>query len=168
LIEEIRGVTLPDVFGAAVLATVIAAAGAWAAAGRAASPARVRAGIAIVALFALELGVFTLLLPAVNVEKSYRSIAVAAAAEAGEGRRVGLMRDRPMLGGLLYYGGRPVAPLETPEDLRAFIAGGGRAIVVKAKKLGQVEAVTPVEVKARARSGPRELLVVTPKGAPPA
>ncbi len=167
VIGEVRGVPLPDALGAAVLATVIGAAGAWAAAGRAASPARVRAGIAIAALFVLELSVFALLLPAVNVEKSYRSIAVAAAAEAGEGRRVGLMRDQPMLGGLLYYGGRPVALLESPEDLRAFIAGGGRAIVVKAKKLDQVQAVAPVEVKARARSGRREMLVVTPKGTPP-
>jgi 4-amino-4-deoxy-L-arabinose transferase-like glycosyltransferase len=168
VIDEVRGIALPDALGAAVLATVITAAGAWAAAGRAASPARLRAGIAIAALFAVELSVFALLLPAVNVEKSYRSIAVAAAAEAGEGGRVGLMRDRPMLGGLLYYGGRPVVLLKSPEELRAFIAEGGRAIVVKAKKLDQVETVAPVEVKARTHSGWREMLVVTPKGAPPA
>jgi 4-amino-4-deoxy-L-arabinose transferase-like glycosyltransferase len=167
LIGEFKGVALPGAFGVAVLLGALVAAAAWALAGRARAPAQVRTGIGIASVFALELGIFALVFPAVNVEKSYRSIAVAAAAQAGEGGRVGLMRDEPTMGGLIYYGGRRVTLLESPESVRAYIEGGGRAIVVKAKKLHLVEAVAPVDVTARARLGAREMLVVAPRQAPP-
>jgi hypothetical protein len=50
--------------------------------------------------------------------------------------------------------------LRTPEDVERFFAEGGRALVLKRKKLTRLS--VPVEVVHKARSGKRELLVVTP------
>jgi hypothetical protein len=68
-----------------------------------------------------------------------------------------------MAGGLVYYGGRPVRELDTPDSVRAFVAQGGRALVIKRRKLRErVESVVPVEVVASARTGRREVVVVRP------
>ena len=68
------------------------------------------------------------------------------------------------MGGLVYYSGHPVLELDTPLEARAFLARGGRAVVLEAKKLDRLVAVVPVEVKGRARSEDRTLLVVAPSG----
>jgi hypothetical protein len=59
-----------------------------------------------------------------------------------------------------------VVPLRTHEDLNHFVSAGGRVIVVPEKHLARVTRVTPVEIRSRARSGRRSLLVVsaTPAG----
>jgi hypothetical protein len=80
---------------------------------------------------------------------------------------VGLLGDRALAGGLVYYGRRPVSLLSTPESVERFVAGGGRAIIVQERKLARVEGVVPVRVEARFREGRRALLVVTPAGAQP-
>jgi hypothetical protein len=80
---------------------------------------------------------------------------------------VGLLGDRALAGGLVYYGGRPVTLLSTPESVERFVAEGGAAIVVQARKLPRVEAVVPVRVEARFREGRRALLVVSPAPATP-
>jgi hypothetical protein len=65
-----------------------------------------------------------------------------------------------MVGGLAYYGDRRVAELRTPEDVERFFAAGGGALVLKKKKLERLD--MPLAIVHRARSGRRELVVVTP------
>jgi 4-amino-4-deoxy-L-arabinose transferase-like glycosyltransferase len=112
-------------------------------------------------LGAVELAVFLLLLPALEPTSSLRPTALAAAEHTPPAGRIGLLGSRAMVGGLAYYGGRRVAELRTPEEVERFFAEGGGAVVLKAKKLPRL--ATPVEVVHRARSGRRELLVVTPR-----
>ena len=69
-----------------------------------------------------------------------------------------------MVGGLVYYGGRRVVPLRSPESIRAFLAAGGRTLVVKERKLERVTALTPVRVVGRARAGRRSVVVVVADG----
>jgi 4-amino-4-deoxy-L-arabinose transferase-like glycosyltransferase len=155
------GVELPGVFpalclalfGAALLA-FRAARGSWLA----------RAGVVAAGVALAELLVFTAVLPALEVEKSPRQIALQAAALTPPGQSVGTTRGT-LVGALAYYGGRRVTVLNQPEAIAAFLAGGGRAIVTEARNLGRVEAVTPVEIRFRARQGRRALVVVTPAGA---
>jgi hypothetical protein len=74
-----------------------------------------------------------------------------------------VLGSRALVGGLNYYGGRRVEVLRTPEDVERFFAGGGRALVLKRKKLERLS--SPVEIVHTTRSGKRELLVVTPAAA---
>jgi len=120
-------------------------------------------GLVAGTLAAVELAVFLLLLPALEPTTTLRPTALAAAEHTPPGGRIGLLGDRSMTGGLVYYGERRVAPLRTPQDVERFFAEGGRALVLKRKKLERL--TVPVEVVHRARSGRRELLVVTPRTA---
>jgi hypothetical protein len=56
-----------------------------------------------------------------------------------------------------------VTPLEDDAALRAFLADGGRALIVRRRDLPRVEAIAPVEVRDEARRGRRALVVVTPR-----
>jgi len=112
---------------------------------------------------AVELAMFLLLLPALEPIQTLRPTAVAAGHLTPEGQRIGLLGNRAMVGALDYYGGRKVAVLRTAEDVARFFEGGGRALVVRGKKLERLP--VPVEIAHRARSGGRELLVVTPVAA---
>jgi 4-amino-4-deoxy-L-arabinose transferase-like glycosyltransferase len=112
---------------------------------------------------AVELTVFLLLLPALEPTQTLRPTAEAAGRLTPEGERIGVLGSRAMVGGLNYYGGRQVEVLRTPEDVDRFFAGGGRALVLKRKKLERV--TTPVEIVHTTRSGKRELIVVTPSAA---
>jgi 4-amino-4-deoxy-L-arabinose transferase-like glycosyltransferase len=112
-------------------------------------------------LAAVELAVFLLLYPALEPTTTLRPTALAAAEHTPEGGRIGLLGNRAMVGGLAYYGGRRVAELRTPEDVERFFAEGGGALVLKRRKLERLE--MPLEIVHRARSGRRELVVVTPK-----
>jgi 4-amino-4-deoxy-L-arabinose transferase-like glycosyltransferase len=123
-----------------------------------------RAGVVVAGVALAELLVFTAVFPAVDVEKSPRRVAEEAAALTPPGASVGVTRVT-LVGALAYYGGRPVTELKEPEAIAAFLAGGGRAIVTEERHLGRVEAVTPVEIRFRARQGRRALVVVTPGAA---
>jgi 4-amino-4-deoxy-L-arabinose transferase-like glycosyltransferase len=114
-------------------------------------------------LAAVELAVFLLLLPALEPTTTLRPTALAAAEHTPPDGRIGLLGSRSMVGGLAYYGGRRVAELRTPEDVERFFAEGGGALVLKEKKLERLD--MPVEIVHRARSGRRELVVVTPRTA---
>ena len=61
---------------------------------------------------------------------------------------------------VLYYGGRPVTALRSPESIRAFLDAGGRTFVVKQRKLERVTAHVPVREVSRSRAGRRAVLVV--------
>jgi 4-amino-4-deoxy-L-arabinose transferase-like glycosyltransferase len=123
-----------------------------------------RAGVVVAGVALAELLVFTAVFPALDAEKSPRRVAEEAAALTPAGASIGVTRGT-LVGALAYYGGRPVTELNGPEAIAAFLAGGGRAIVTEERNLGRVEAVTPVEIRFRARQGRRALVVVTPGAA---
>ena len=126
---------------------------------RAVARARAACGCAlampVVAVWAFLLVLFTVVYPALDPGKSPRPIAEAAAALTPEGGSIGLVGDVQMAGGLVYYGRRHVEALDDAASIERFLAAGGRAIVVEEKKRERVDAVTPVDVRFRAREGSR-------------
>ena len=173
LSPQVSGVSLPRTFGATVAVIAVAGACAWGWLGRGdPTPDNVgreratlrRIGVAVTGTFALLVAAFHLLYPSLDDEKSPRPVALAAAALVPPGEPIGLLGSSPLVGGLVYYGGRAVQELDTPLEARAFLVRGGRAIVLEAKKLDRLNAVVPVEVRARTRAEDRTLLVVVPSG----
>jgi 4-amino-4-deoxy-L-arabinose transferase-like glycosyltransferase len=150
------------VFGAVLLAVAAAAGVAWRRRAGALAPLPACLGLLAAAAFAVELAVFLLLFPGLEAGKSPRPVAVAAARLTDPARPVGLLGQRAMVGGLVYYGGRTVVRLRTPQSVARFVAAGGTALVIKERELPLVEAVVPVRVEARFREGRRALLVVSP------
>jgi len=126
-------------------------------------PAFVFPGLVAGTIAAVYLTLFLLLLPALEPTQTLRPTAEAAGQHTPPGQRIGVLGSRAMVGGLNYYGRRRVSVLRTPEDVERFFAEGGGALVLKRKKLERL--TVPVEVVHRARSGKRELLVVTPRTA---
>jgi len=131
------------------------------------APLLAHAAISVTAVFAVELAVFTLLYAALDPIRSTRPISEAAAQITPAGESIGLVGDRSMVGGLVYYTGHHVEALKTPEDIQGFLAEGGRTFVLKRRKLERVEAHTPVEIVGSSRTGRRELVVAIPAGSPP-
>jgi len=169
LVPVFPQVDIPVVLALAVTTAVALPAWAFRRAGTSAG-ALGQLAVLVAAVLAIELSVFTLLLPALDPQKSPRPIAVEAARWVGPGERIGLLGERPFTGGLVYYSGHPVARLDDPAALsRFFEEEDGGAAVMTAAALGGARAATPVEVRARFRSGRREMLVVTPapEGAAP-
>jgi 4-amino-4-deoxy-L-arabinose transferase-like glycosyltransferase len=147
-------------FGCAAAAAVVGGVAAWIVLRRSGSGAVQRIGVAVAAAWTVELAIFHALYPALDGMRSPRSIATAATGATAAGAPIGLVSDRAMLGGLLFYGGRPVVPLKSPESIRAFLDDGGRTFVVKARKLERITAHTPVREVSRTRAGRRAVLVV--------
>lgn len=132
------------------------------------APLAARLAVPIAMAFAFELALFTITWPARDPLKSPRAVAEAAAALTPPDGAIGLVGDRALVGGLVYYGGRRVARLDGPDAIARFFADGGRAVVVQARKLDRVAAAAPVQVAFRAREGRRALVVATPQSpAPP-
>ena len=147
-------------FGGATAAVAIGAVAAWVVLRRNGVASLRRLPVVVGAAWAVLAAAFQLLYPALDGLRSPRPIAVAAAAVTPEGEPIGLVSDRAMTGGLLYYGGRPVATLRSAESVRAFLDGGGRTFVVKQRKLERVTAHVPVREVSRSRAGRRAVLVV--------
>jgi len=173
LFPQISGVSLPRTFGAALASIAAGGTAAWGWLGRGdLTPPHVgweratlcRIGVAVACAFALLASAFHLLYPSLDDEKSPRPVALAAAALVPPGEPIGLLGSSPLVGGLVYYGGRAVRELDSPVEASAFVAHGGRAIVLEAKKLDRLTAVVPVEVRSRTRAADRTLLVVIPSG----
>jgi 4-amino-4-deoxy-L-arabinose transferase-like glycosyltransferase len=151
-------------FGCASLALASGGFAAWIVTRRHGSAALRRVAIPVLGAGLVELAAFQLLYPALDAARSAQPIAALAARATPEGEPVGLVSDRAMLGGLVYYGGRRVVALGSPESIRAFLDGGGRTLVVKERKLERVTAVTPVRIAGRARAGRRAVVVVVADG----
>jgi 4-amino-4-deoxy-L-arabinose transferase-like glycosyltransferase len=160
--DPLGDATASLVAGAGAVAVVAAAAVAQLGFARARAPLRLRLAVPAVAVWALLLLVFTVVYPTRDADKSPRSIALAAAELTPPERRIGLVGDAAMAGGLAYYGERRVALLRGGDDVAAFFAAGGRAVVVAEKKRDRVEGAAPVRVHHRAREGRRAVLVLTP------
>jgi 4-amino-4-deoxy-L-arabinose transferase-like glycosyltransferase len=163
---EIAGVAVPVGAALGLVGSSAAAVAGWRFAARARDPARLRVGVVVAFAFAVELCVFTLAFPALDPEKSPRPVAEAAAALTPPGEAVGLVSKRSLVGGLLYYGERPVSLLESPDAVAEFVERGGRAIVVPESRIEGIGDLERFDRRARFRSGRRTLLVVTPARAP--
>lgn len=162
LVDDLRFAwSLPLALGLVVGASMAAA---WALA-RSGAGALARFGAVVGGVLGLELVVFTLLYPALEPTKSPRPIGRAAAAATAPGARIGLVGSEAKLGGIAYYSGRDVVPLDDEADIRAFLETGGTTLVVQSRKLNRIEAVTPVEIVAELREGSRSWVVVTPRQA---
>lgn len=151
---------LTGILAVAIVATTGGAA--WGAT-RARAPIGARLAIPVAMVFAVQSVLFQVTWPARDPEKSPRAIAMAAAALTPEGGAIGLVGDRALTGGLVFYGGRRVAPLRSRAEIARFFDSGGKAVVVQARKLHRVEAAAAVEVRFRAREGRRQLVVATPR-----
>ena len=140
----------------------------WIAALRIPRPAPVQLLALAGGLAGLYLAVFALAFPGFDAEKSARPAAQAPAHLTPDGRPMPVFDHKGMRGALAYYGRRRVTNLRSPESVADFLAGGGRAIVVKARKLEWLESIAPgpLVVHDRSRSGRRELLVVGPSKTP--
>lgn len=165
IVDPPAGVEIPLAFGLALTATGAVSAAVWQRLSRTGAPALARVAVAVAFFFGVLMSTFTLLFPALDPEKSPRPVARAAAELAPPGEPIGLVGSSGLLGGLRYYGDRPVRPLATPASIRAYVESGGRAIVVKADEAEDVTSVAAVEVHASARSGDRKLLVLAPRDA---
>jgi 4-amino-4-deoxy-L-arabinose transferase-like glycosyltransferase len=126
-------------------------------------PAYLFPGLAAGTFAAVELALFLLLLPALEPTQTLRSTAEAAARLTPQGQRIGLLGSDSMVGALNYYGRRRVLVLRKPDEIERFFASGGRALVSKRKKLQRLP--LPVDIVHSARSGAREIVVVTPRAA---
>jgi 4-amino-4-deoxy-L-arabinose transferase-like glycosyltransferase len=153
-------------FGFALLGVLAAAAAAWLVAAKGGAAALRRLAVPIGAAFAIELAVFLLLYPALDASRSPRRVAEAAAAVTPRGAAIGLLSNGAMVGGIVYYGGRPVEQLDGDAGVRRFFERGGRAAIVKAKDFERVSRQVPVRVALRSRAGRRALLVVVAEDAP--
>lgn len=159
-----RGLYLLPIFPALALATAFgligAAEGTSAQGPSPRKPARVRAlVVAITAVAVLELTGALFGLTRLDPEKSPRPIARAIAAHAQVDEAVGLYGLRPLEGALPYYGDRRVRSLRDEAAARAFLDGGGRLILLRARDFERLRnplALTRVEAF---RSGRRELVL---------
>lgn len=161
-LERYPGFALPAAFGAALVLIVVGCAVAALAARQTRAPLAARLLPALVGVFALELLVFTVAYPAFDPEKSPEPIARAAAAMSQNGAPIGVFDHTALKGGIAFYSGHPVVDIRSEESLRAFLAGGGEAIIVKARKFERVPQSEGFEVRASFRSGKRRLVVIAP------
>ena len=164
-------VEVPRSFGIAVTVVIALAFLAWRLLGRrlaGASRLLAQAAVVAAAVLGVELAGFVLLFPAFDGVKSPRPIAEAAAAEVPPGGAIGLVGSEGLLGGLVYYGQRPVRELPNDDAVARFAASGGRAIVVQKVELSRVTRVVAVEEISRMRAGRRSVLVVRPVPRPQA
>ena len=115
--------------------------------GRRGADPRWQIGILVGVVLGLEGIIFWVLFPSWNPARSPRPLAVAVAALADPGERIGLADNHPKLGGLAYYSGHDVAYLGDAESLRRFLATGGRWVVVRSDKLHRVREVTTTPVR---------------------
>jgi 4-amino-4-deoxy-L-arabinose transferase-like glycosyltransferase len=170
-VGEIGGVVFPRALGIGLIVIAAAGVGAYRAVGDARRDgALAQLTIVVACVFAVEFSAFVWLFPALDPGKSPRPIAAAAAALTAPDEPIGLLGNRAMVGGIVYYAKRRVVELRTEEDIRNFVAADGSVMIVKKRVLEKVTATTPVEIRSSFREGRRALLVVTPlaRGADPA
>jgi 4-amino-4-deoxy-L-arabinose transferase-like glycosyltransferase len=155
-------VAIPGLFGAALVAIAAAAALAW----RARRTARERLAVLIATVATAYLAVFVLAFPAFEPSKSPRPIAAAAAAATRVGEPIGLYRHEAMLGALAFYSQRRIVHMETEDELREFLAQGGRVVTTRVSHRRALERVAKFEVISTFRSGRRQYLVTVARGEP--
>jgi len=163
---EVAGFPVPALFCAVLVAAPLAGAVAWQAAVRRGALGAVPA-VLVACAFAVEAAVFGVLYPAHDALRSMAPVAAAALRWTGPDEPIGLLGSESYAGGLAYYADRPISLLDEVEDLGPFWADGGRAVVMKTRKLPDVQATYDVAVRETLRDGDRALLVVVPAGDAP-
>jgi hypothetical protein len=127
---------------------------------------RARIGLTIAGFAVLELALFTLVFPAIDSEKSPRTIAEPVGQLLSIRESVGVFRQHALAGGLEYYSDRRAIAIESSEELDAFLQAGGRIIVLAAEHLDQLHdseasrTRSPIKLHAEARQGRRRLVAV--------
>src|SRR5579871_1538317 len=159
---RVADVDLPRRLGVVLVAITVAAALAWWRLARDRAPALCRVGVTLAAVFAVELWMVQLVYPSIDAAQSPRGIARVAAASVPPGGRIGVLGKTELAAALRYYGGKPVALIQSAAAMRAFLARGGRVIVAQARWLDFVRPVTPMRITDRVWSGDRTLFVLTP------
>ncbi len=153
-----RGLYLLPIFPALALTSVIAG---WQSTQSASlSPAVIRRLTLVISIVAvIELALFTLVLPRLSDEKSPRPIAEAAASLAGENEPVGVYGMRPLEGGIAYYGAAPVVSLRDESELRTFLDGEGRLVILRARHFSSLGPSLGLRERRSFRSGRRSLVL---------
>lgn len=154
------GFAPPRSFAGLLIAIAGLALAAWILLARRVASARRAMACIAGTVFAVDLALFSLLLPHYDGEKSPRPIAEAAVALAAPGEPVAVFRHSALLGGIAYYGGHPTLALEGAEDVRDFLADGGRVMIAREQQLESLRELAPVVVRASLRSGRRAMVVV--------
>jgi len=152
--------SMPGTIGAGLLGLATITAIVWATALRRGVAALGQLWIAIALVAGTELIGFAGVLPALDVEKSPRPIAEAAAARTDPNEAVGVYGQRSLEGGIGYYARRPIRSLADARDLKEFIADGGRVIVGRADRLEPVAGALGLSRELSVRTGKRRLLLV--------
>lgn len=126
-----------------------------------------RLAIAVATVAAIEAVAFLAVLPALDDEKSPRPIAEAAAALQRGDDPIGVYGMSPLEGALAYYGAAPIASLRDEPALRAFLADGGRLVVLRARHFERLAASLDLIERRSFRSGARRLTLAEHRGVRP-
>ncbi len=163
-LSHFPGFALPPLFGGLLLATLIICSFSYLVLGRMEASLRLRCAVIIATVLTIEALVFRIAYPAFNLEKSPRPIAEAAREITPAGQRIGVFDQRDLIGGIVFYAGRRVTELRSPDDVHAFFDAGGRSMIVRAEKLNRTGRADRLHVHHSTRSGNRRLLLLTPSG----
>jgi 4-amino-4-deoxy-L-arabinose transferase-like glycosyltransferase len=155
-----RGLYLLPIFPAVAIASALIAKRATGGGFRAPRADVIRRfAIAILAIGGLELAIFVFALPRLSHEKSPRPIAEAAAAHTARDEAIGVYGLRPLEGAITYYGARSVVSLADESELRAYLDGGGRYVILRARHLETLAPEFGLNATERFRSGRRQLVL---------
>ena len=160
--DRVAGIALPPSFGLVLAGAALAALWLEPRLRARSSPRLALFAAALGVLLAGEAAVFQRLFPALDVRNSARAVAELAASATPAGEPIGVYRSESLSGAIAYYGRRPARNLHEPEDLAAFAAAGGRAIVVEERDLAKLHTTLPVRKLGQGRSRQRTLFVVAP------
>ena len=162
---EIAGARLPTSFPAALVGIpLLGAVGWWRCVRSERIPAL--AAVLVACAYGLLGSVFWLLYPALDPIRSMKLVAEAARRWTPADQPLALVGSRPMIGGLAYYAARPVEWLDDVEDVPAYFRTGGTTLILKERKLEDLQALAPVRVRERLREGDRALLIVQRRDPP--
>jgi 4-amino-4-deoxy-L-arabinose transferase-like glycosyltransferase len=151
-----RGLYLLPIFPALALVSVMAGRRSMQSASLSPTVIR-RYTLAISVVAGIELAIFTLALPQLENEKSPRPIAEAVASLAAENEPIGVYGMSPLEGGITYYGAGPVVSLRDESELRAFLGGEGRFVILRARHLASLGPSLGLHERRSFRSGRRSL-----------
>ncbi len=167
LSDPLHDPTVSLAFGVGAVAAVVGCLAVWLSFVRARAPRRYLLLVPVAMAYMVELGVFAVALPTYNPQKSVRAAAEIAAELTPPGQPIGLWRERSLIGGIRYYGGRPVAFFLSQEQVERFFDEGGSVLLLAEKNLDALRSARPVEVRLDAGEGRRDLVVVTPQRVTP-
>jgi 4-amino-4-deoxy-L-arabinose transferase-like glycosyltransferase len=100
--------------------------------------------------------------PALNGRNSQREVAELARTGTPIGETIGVYRNDTLAGAVAYYARRPVRELNDLPEVAAFLAGGGRTLIVEDDHLSVIAARAPFVELGRGRARQRRFHVLRP------